>query len=97
MPNPMVTFDSLWQTVEVGSRKVCLTPTEFRLLVALAKASGRSVANFELGQLAFRPYKLPDELAPYIYRLRRKLGKEAVVRTEGGYRLGNCWDTKKEK
>lgn len=90
--NKMVTFDSLRQTVTVGDRVIRLTPTEYRLLWTLSRASGVSVSRLELAACALGDSTLGKSVPPYIKKIRRKLGAKAVVTTKGGYMLGNFWD-----
>jgi two-component system alkaline phosphatase synthesis response regulator PhoP len=80
-------------TATLAGRVLDLTPTEFDLLVALARAAGRALSHRELVQ-AIRGYEAEDwearEIARYhVHGLRSKLGDADYVKTVRGvgYRL----------
>ncbi|MEA2305393.1 MAG: hypothetical protein QOH43_2673 [Solirubrobacteraceae bacterium] len=81
-------------SVSLGTERVSLTPTEFRLLAALAAGAGRSVSRQTLVRSAW-PHEAivhDNTLDVYIARLRRKLrglpDAPALVTVHNvGYRL----------
>ena len=87
-------LDPTERTVSHDGVSVALTPTEFRLLGALAARQGKPCARIELIRSAW-PYGAivhDNTLDVYIARLRRKLGSlpepPAIVTVHGtGYRL----------
>ena len=87
-------FDPTERTIAQDSVRIELTPTEFRLLAALAGRQGRACARLELTRAAW-PYGAivhDNTLDVYIARLRRKLGSlprpPRIVTVHGtGYRL----------
>jgi two-component system, OmpR family, response regulator len=87
-------FDPTERTVMQDGGGVTLTPTEFRLLAALAARQGRACVRLELTRTAW-PYGAivhDNTLDVYIARLRRKLGvlprPPQIVTVHGtGYRL----------
>lgn len=87
-------FDPTERTVAQDGARLTLTPTEFRLLAALAARQGRACARLELTRAAW-PYGAivhDNTLDVYIARLRRKLGSLSqppqIVTVHGtGYRL----------
>jgi two-component system response regulator MprA len=87
-------FDPIERTVAQGEICLTLTPTEFRLLAALAGRHGRACVRLELTRAAW-PYGAivhDNTLDVYIARLRRKLGSlprpPKIVTVHGtGYRL----------
>ena len=87
-------LDPVKHGAEAGRRFVALTPTEFRLLGALASRSGETLGRRELATVAWPPGAIVHDntLDVYIGRLRRKLVElesEAEIRTAHGvgYRL----------
>lgn len=91
-----VTCDLMRRTAELMDVALELTPTEFDLLVALARAGGAAVSTGELYQSAWHEEPLPssrNSVMVYIRRLRRKLAavdpaSEHIVTVWGvGYRL----------
>jgi two-component system response regulator MprA len=68
-------FDPAEHTACAGAASVALTPTEFRLLAALAARPGRPLARLELVHCAWPPGAIVHDntLDVYIARLRRKL------------------------
>ena len=68
-------IDLAGRRVHVHGHVVRLTPTEFRLLVELARQPGRVVPHGELLRRVWGPdYQAPSEyLYVYLHRLRRKL------------------------
>jgi two-component system, OmpR family, response regulator len=87
-------FDPTERSVEQGGVRLTLTPTEFRLLAALAARQGRACVRLELTRAAW-PYGAivhDNTLDVYIARLRRKLGSlpqpPQILTVHGtGYRL----------
>ncbi len=87
-------LDPIERTVSYDGASVALTPTEFRLLGALAARQGKARSRIELIRSAW-PYGAivhDNTLDVYIARLRRKLGSlpdpPAIVTVHGtGYRL----------
>jgi two-component system response regulator MprA len=88
-------LDPSERTVADGGATVTLTPTEFRLLAALAARPGRSLTRRELARTAWPHGAIVHDntLDVYIARLRRKLrglAEPPVITTVHGtgYRLG---------
>jgi two-component system OmpR family response regulator len=87
-------FDPTERTVAQGEVRLMLTPTEFRLLAALAARQGRACFRLELTRAAW-PYGAivhDNTLDVFIARLRRKLSSlpqpPRIVTVHGtGYRL----------
>lgn len=80
--------------VSIGAATATLTPTEFRLLAALAASGGRSVVRQQLVRAAWPPGAIVHDntLDVYIGRLRRKLRElpqapSIVTVHHVGYRL----------
>ena len=89
-----LTFDPTQLTVSVGDATQMLTPTEFRLLAALAAHPGKAVCRAELVGVAWPQGAIVHDntLDVYVARLRRKLrlidGAPAVTTVHGlGYKL----------
>jgi DNA-binding response OmpR family regulator len=87
-----ITIDGARRAVSVGGAEVALTPTEFRLLDALARAAGRTMTREQLIRSAFGDdYDGLDRTVDvHVMNLRRKLGSagEAIVTVFGaGYRM----------
>ena len=87
-----ITIDRVQREVRVSDADVALTPTEYRLLVALATAAGRTFTRQELVERAFgEDYEGLDRTVDvHIKNLRKKLGAagEAVATVFGvGYKL----------
>jgi two-component system OmpR family response regulator len=88
-------LDPTDHTVASGDAATALTPTEFRLLAALAGSPGKAVRRLELVRTAW-PYGAvvhDNTLDVYVARLRRKLRSlpeaPAIATVHGvGYRLG---------
>ncbi|MEA2200326.1 MAG: hypothetical protein QOI89_922 [Solirubrobacteraceae bacterium] len=87
-------LDPAEHTASDGEETVRLTPTEFRLLAALAARPNRALARLELVRCAWPHGAIVHDntLDVYIARLRRKLralpGAPAIVTVHGtGYRL----------
>jgi two-component system response regulator MprA len=70
-----VALDPSELTVSANGQSQPLTPTEFRLLAALARRTGRAVARAELVRTAWPHGAIVQDntLDVYIARLRRKL------------------------
>jgi two-component system, OmpR family, response regulator len=88
-------FDPTQLTVSGGGSTQSLTPTEFRLLAALAARAGRTTSRRELIGVAWPHGAIVQDntLDVYVARLRRKLRAlpqaPAIVTVHGlGYRLG---------
>jgi two-component system OmpR family response regulator len=87
-------LDPAEHTVAVGEQSQPLTPTEFRLLAALASRPGRSIGRRELIRTAWPHGAIVHDntLDVYVARLRRKLaalgGAKSIKTVHGvGYRL----------
>jgi two-component system response regulator MprA len=87
-------FDPTERTVAKGGIRLTLTPTEFRLLAALAARQGRACVRLELTRSAWPHGAIVHDntLDVYIARLRRKLSSLSqpprIVTVHGtGYRL----------
>jgi DNA-binding response OmpR family regulator len=88
-------LDPLAHAARCGDREVALTPTEFRVLAALAARSGVVVRRRELVRAAWPEGAIVHDntLDQYVARLRRKLrelGDDLTISTAHGvgYRLG---------
>jgi two-component system response regulator MprA len=87
-------LDPAARTVSTDASRVALTPTEFRLLAALAANEGKACTRMELTRAAW-PYGAivhDNTLDVYVARLRRKLraipDAPSIVTVHGtGYRL----------
>jgi DNA-binding response OmpR family regulator len=85
-----LTIDTVEQVVAVEGRPAGLTPTEYKLLVALARSAGRIVGR---GELIARVWGDSAEgsdagLDYQIHGLRRKLGTTQITTRRGlGFRL----------
>ncbi|MBV8520100.1 MAG: response regulator transcription factor [Acidobacteria bacterium] len=87
-----MTIDRARREIRVGSEAVSVTPTEYRLLDALARAAGRTFTRQELVERAFGgEYEGLDRTVDvHIMNLRKKLGEpgKAIVTVFGvGYKL----------
>jgi DNA-binding response OmpR family regulator len=87
-----ITIDRVRREVRVADAEVALTPTEYRLLDALATAAGRTFTRQELVERAFgEDYEGLDRTVDvHIKNLRRKLGLagEAIATVFGvGYKF----------
>ena len=88
-------MDPVASSIAVGGREVSLTPTEFRVLAALASHPGAVVRRTDLVRAAWPEGAIVHDntLDQYIARLRRKL-REVTVEAEittargVGYRFG---------
>lgn len=87
-------LDPAEHAVRSGERRIALTPTEFRLLAALASHPGEAVRRAELTRAGWPHGAIvhANTLDAYVVRLRRKLGEldagSAIVTVRGvGYRL----------
>jgi DNA-binding response OmpR family regulator len=87
-------IDPARHEARVGDRPLALTPTEFRLLEALARAGGDLVAHERLARAGWPAEADPDLLwlKPHLTRLRGKLraagGPSIEAVRSVGYRLG---------
>ena len=100
-PPPPITVGELeincWgRSVRLRGESVALTPTEFRLLEALAKSPGRVFTRDELVARAFGPDfdGIDRTIDVHITNLRRKIEKGGehryILTVHGvGYRLGD--------
>lgn len=93
-PSPSIMLDCDRHELEVGGRKVYLTPNEFRILRLLVRHAGRVLsADAILSQVWGSEYiGEPDLVKQYIYRLRQKIEPDPdapryirTVRGEGYY------------
>jgi DNA-binding response OmpR family regulator len=87
-----ITVDRTSREVRVGKSAVAVTPTEFRLLDALARSAGRTFTRQELVERAFgTEYEALDRTVDvHVMNLRKKLGDagKAIVTVFGvGYRF----------
>ncbi|HEY0158580.1 MAG TPA: response regulator transcription factor [Thermoanaerobaculia bacterium] len=87
-----ITVDRMRREVLVGESVIAVTPTEFRLLDALARAAGRTFTRQELVERAFGgEYEGLDRTVDvHVMNLRKKLGEagKAIVTVFGvGYRF----------
>jgi DNA-binding response OmpR family regulator len=87
-----ITLDRTRREVRVGEMPVAVTPTEYRLLDALARAGGRTFTRQELVERALgEEYDGLDRTVDvHIMNLRRKLGEagKAIVTVFGiGYKF----------
>jgi DNA-binding response OmpR family regulator len=87
-----ITIDRNSREVRVGESAVAITPTEFRLLDALARSAGRTFTRQELVERAFgAEYEGLDRTVDvHVMNLRKKLGEagKAIVTVFGvGYRF----------
>jgi DNA-binding response OmpR family regulator len=87
-----ITIDGARRAASVGGEEIALTPTEFRLLGALARAAGRTLSREQLIRSAFgEDYDGLDRTVDvHVMNLRRKLGTagQAIVTVFGaGYRM----------
>ena len=87
-------FDPTERIIAQDEARLTLTPTEFRLLAALAARQGRACGRLELTRTAWPHGAIVHDntLDVYIARLRRKLGSlprpPKIVTVHGtGYRL----------
>jgi two-component system response regulator MprA len=86
-------LDPVTHAVHRGDRRVALTPTEFRLLAALAAQPDAVVRRLDLVRAAWPDGAIVHDntLDQYIARLRRKLrelGADAVISTAHGVGYG---------
>jgi DNA-binding response OmpR family regulator len=87
-----ITVDRVRREVRLGDDAIIVTPTEYRLLDALARAAGRTFTRQELVERALgEEYEGLDRTVDvHVMNLRRKLGEagKAIVTVFGvGYRL----------
>lgn len=84
-----VRVDGSQQEVTVQQRLVPLTPTEFRLLVALLRRPGVALTRAELRAALLDPNAHERTVDAHIKALRRKLGAAHLVQTvhRVGYRF----------
>jgi two-component system response regulator MprA len=88
-----LTLDPGRHEARVGHTLLSLTPTEFRLLEALVRASGDLVAHHRLVRAGWPAEPDPDLLwlKPHLARLRAKLeaagGPSIVAVRSVGYRI----------
>ncbi|HYH09615.1 MAG TPA: response regulator transcription factor [Thermoanaerobaculia bacterium] len=87
-----ITLDRTQREVRIGETPVALTPTEYRLLDALARAPGRTFTRQELVERALgEEYEGLDRTVDvHVMNLRKKLGDagKAIVTVFGvGYRM----------
>jgi two-component system OmpR family response regulator len=87
-------LDPTGHEIEVGERRVSLTPTEFRLIAALAGRPGATLSRRELARAAWPEGAIVHDntLDVYLARVRKKLRELAespeIITVHGvGYRL----------
>lgn len=88
-----ITIDRVRREIRLGVEAVAVTPTEFRLLDALARAAGRTFTRQELVERALGDdYDGLDRTVDvHVMNLRKKLGEagKAIVTVFGvGYKFG---------
>jgi DNA-binding response OmpR family regulator len=89
----LLTVDEAQRRVEVAGAEVLLSPTEFRLLVALMRNRGRAVSQLELLESVWGNAAVdPKQVRLYVSYLRRKLrqggGVDPIETVRGfGYRF----------
>lgn len=96
-------IDPRSHSVTLAGQAVELTPTEFRLLLALIRRAGEAVGFVELAReaLDYEPetWEAPDLIKYHVYGLRRKLERDPsnprhIVNVRGvGYRLPQARST----
>lgn len=93
-PSPFIMLNCDRHELEVGSRKVYLTPNEFKILRLLVRHAGRVLSADAILSQVWGPEYIgePDLVKQYIYRLRQKLEPDPdhpryirTVRGEGYY------------
>ncbi len=93
-PSPSMMLDCDRHELEVGGRKVYLTPIEFKVLRLLMQHAGRVLSADAILSRIWGPEYIgePDLVKQYIYRLRRKIEPDPntpryihTVRGEGYY------------
>lgn len=80
--------------VFVGGVLETLARSEFAILIALGRRS-RAYSVVELGDLLYPELdadNAANRLRVYVHRIRRRLGRGAIVAEAGGYRLGSAVD-----
>lgn len=89
-----VRIDFSRQEVAVGQRLVPLTPTEFRLLAALVRCSGRPVTRAELHAALLDRSAQERTVDAHIKALRRKLCLPELIQTvhRVGYQFAEITD-----
>jgi two-component system, OmpR family, response regulator len=87
-------LDPTGHEIELGGRRISLTPTEFRLIAALAGRPGNTLSRRELARAAWPDGAIVHDntLDVYLARLRKKLRElgesPAITTVHGvGYRL----------
>ena len=93
-PSPSMMLDCDRHELEIGGRKVYLTPIEFKVLRLLMQHAGRVLSADAILTRVWGPEYIgePDLVKQYIYRLRRKIEPDPdapryihTVRGEGYY------------
>ncbi|MFN8217689.1 MAG: response regulator transcription factor [Solirubrobacterales bacterium] len=80
MSDGLVSVDEAQRRVEVGDREVQLTPTEFRLLVALLRNRNQVVTLDQLLETVWGNAAAdPKQVRLYVSYLRRKLGEAGGI------------------
>jgi DNA-binding response OmpR family regulator len=83
----LLTVNFAAREVLVGGAPVTLTPTEYRLLAALVRHPGQTLAQDQLLELAWNdPVGIgPERVKFAVMRLRRKLGAAASIEAVRGF------------
>lgn len=93
-PSPSLILDCDRHELEIGGRKVYLTPNEFKVLRLLMRHAGRVLSTDAILAQVWGPEYIgePDLVKQYIYRLRQKIEPDPnapryihTVRGEGYY------------
>jgi len=80
----VITIDTALRLVSIAGELVRLSPTEYRLLVALAEKAGRPVSQSELATTVWSRPTSSNLVEVYIGYLRRKLDSPDRIRTVRG-------------
>lgn len=87
-----LTINMNTNTVEVDGKSVDITPLEFRCIAHLMMNKTRAVSQLELTEQLYAQdfERESNSVEVLIARLRRKLGKDAIVTRRGfGYQIGS--------
>ncbi|MGH8922087.1 MAG: response regulator transcription factor, partial [Actinomycetes bacterium] len=84
----MITIDTALRLVSIGGELITLSPTEYALLVALARQPGMPVSQSRLATTVWGQPRTSNLVEVYIGYLRRKLGPDRIRTVRGaGYIL----------